>query len=120
MERTNSPLKPQQLAELRALLVEKRDALLKGVDPRGGPREQESDEMDAASDATADAEAVALSEHDREMLREVDAALERMDRGTYGLSEVSEEPIGFPRLKAVPWTRYTVQEAEEEERRRRR
>lgn len=43
-------------------------------------------------------------------LREVDAAEERLDNGTYGVSEVSGEPIPDDRLRAVPTARRLVSE----------
>ena len=48
----------------------------------------------------------------RAQLAEVDAALGRVDDGTYGASEVSGEPIPDERLRAVPWTRRLVEEQE--------
>lgn len=44
----------------------------------------------------------ALLEHARRRLAEVDAALERMATGTYGVCEVCGRPIGVERLEALP------------------
>ena len=49
-------------------------------------------------------------------LREIESALERIDRGIYGICEESDEPIGKKRLEKMPWARYTVEAAEELER----
>jgi DnaK suppressor protein len=109
-----------ELAELRTLLTDKRAALTRSVARRvGESRGDQPDPMDAATDATDDDEKVLLSERDRATVRQIDDALSRMDQGTYGLSEESGDPIGFARLKILPWARLTVQETEEEERRRR-
>ena len=48
---------------------------------------------------------------------EVRAALERVADGSYGFCEESEEPIGFSRLKAQPWTRYSLEAQVERENR---
>jgi RNA polymerase-binding transcription factor DksA len=56
------------------------------------------------------------SQHAERLLTEVEAALARMDAGTYGTSEVSGEPIGYARLSAVPWARFSVVEQEDLER----
>jgi RNA polymerase-binding transcription factor DksA len=48
----------------------------------------------------------------RDQLEEVDAALQRVEDGTYGVSEVSGEPIPDERLRAVPWARRLVDEQE--------
>ena len=37
------------------------------------------------------------------MLAAIDAALERMEEGTYGICEKCGKPIGEERLEALPW-----------------
>lgn len=41
-------------------------------------------------------------------LTEIDAALERLRHGTYGICEVTGGPIEPARLRAVPWTRFSA------------
>lgn len=50
----------------------------------------------------------ALSDGERKQLLQIDAALQRLDEGTYGFCQHSGEPIAYQRLHAVPWARYTV------------
>ena len=45
---------------------------------------------------------------DMKLLREIGAALHRMDMGLYGVCSECEEPISPKRLDAVPWARYCV------------
>jgi DnaK suppressor protein len=45
---------------------------------------------------------------DMKLLREVEDALRRVDRGTYGICHECEEPISAKRLDAVPWAKYCV------------
>ncbi|MBA3831948.1 MAG: TraR/DksA family transcriptional regulator [Chthoniobacterales bacterium] len=40
---------------------------------------------------------------------EIDAALERIESGTYGICEMSGDPIPIPRLRAIPFARLTVE-----------
>jgi DnaK suppressor protein len=47
---------------------------------------------------------------DREELLQVKRALDRIDQGTYGLSEVSGKPIPIERLEAVPYATTLVDE----------
>jgi RNA polymerase-binding transcription factor DksA len=49
-----------------------------------------------------------LARQARDHLREVDAALARLDDGTYGRCEVCGEPIPGPRLEARPVARTCV------------
>jgi RNA polymerase-binding protein DksA len=52
-----------------------------------------------------------LAESERSLLAEIDAALERIERRTYGICEATGEPIPTARLEAEPWARYTVEAA---------
>jgi DnaK suppressor protein len=45
---------------------------------------------------------------DYEMLRLVQAALDRIDRGEYGICQDCEEPIADRRLDAIPWAQCCV------------
>jgi RNA polymerase-binding protein DksA len=49
-----------------------------------------------------------LEEGAREMLVEIDAALQRIEDGTYGICEVCGKPIGAERLSAIPWARLCI------------
>ncbi len=57
-----------------------------------------------------------LRERELRRLREIDAALAKIEDGTYGICEETEEPIGKKRLEKMPWTRLSIQAAEQEER----
>jgi DnaK suppressor protein len=46
---------------------------------------------------------------------EIELALSRMEQGTYGFCEVTDEPIETDRLLAIPWTRYSIEGAEIQE-----
>lgn len=45
---------------------------------------------------------------DYQALRQVNAALERINTGEYGICANCEEPISEKRLKAIPWAKYCV------------
>jgi RNA polymerase-binding protein DksA len=49
-----------------------------------------------------------LEEGARTTLIEIDAALQRIEDGTYGICEVCGKPIGAERLSAIPWTRLCI------------
>jgi RNA polymerase-binding transcription factor DksA len=53
---------------------------------------------------------------EQEVLFEIDAALRRIEKGTYGICELTEEVIPKERLMALPYVRYTVQAQSEIER----
>lgn len=53
------------------------------------------------------------AEEDR--LGEIEAALTRIRNGSYGICEATGEPISPARLKAIPWTRFSLGAAERAE-----
>ena len=58
---------------------------------------------DDATDVAEQAKTLALRTHLEGMLKEVDRALARMEKGTFGLCEKCGDPIGDERLQAMPW-----------------
>lgn len=48
----------------------------------------------------------------RSQLLEIESALARIERGTFGICEETEEPIEPERLMAIPWTRLSIEGAE--------
>lgn len=58
-----------------------------------------------------------LVEKDRVLLREIHAALAKIQDGTYGLCEGTGKPIAKVRLEAQPWTRYSIEWAKKMEQR---
>jgi RNA polymerase-binding protein DksA len=49
-----------------------------------------------------------LEEGARETLVEIEAALQRIEDGKYGICEVCGKPIGAERLSAIPWARLCI------------
>lgn len=54
---------------------------------------------------------LSLEEHEEQLLVEIDAALERLEAGTFGVCEVDGTPIEFDRLQALPWARTHIKHA---------
>lgn len=68
--------------------------------------------MDAADIGSQNFEhdmAVSLLSSEQAILNEVDAAIERMKNGTYGVCEVTGKPIPDSRLTALPFARCTIE-----------
>jgi DnaK suppressor protein len=79
-------------------------------------REIEDDAQDLAQgevDGTIDAV-------EEQRLRAIERALEKIDEGTYGLSDLSGDPIPKARLEAMPEAALTIQEEEAREKQQRR
>ena len=45
---------------------------------------------------------------EQDVLFEIDAAIRRLEDGTYGICEISSEPINIERQQALPYVRYTI------------
>ena len=75
----------------------------------------ESDNASYNQDITMD---LRMSERSNKLLQKVNAALERIENGTFGFSVVSGEEIGLKRMMARPLATMTVEEQEEYEARR--
>ncbi|NOU36405.1 MAG: TraR/DksA family transcriptional regulator [Kiritimatiellaceae bacterium] len=45
---------------------------------------------------------------EQEVIFEIDAALRRIEKGTFGICELTGQPINIERLQALPYVRYTV------------
>jgi DnaK suppressor protein len=92
----------RQRAELRARL-ERDQEVARQAEPLIEP-------LEVAEQTREQDDAVRLVDRDRARLREIEDALGRIDAGTYGISEISGEPISFDRLFAVPWARFDSDE----------
>jgi len=112
----NAALTGKQIAELRDRLLAERERLradYSKLSPVPNNEPDVGDEMDEAGSNLEQHEAIGRSEHDRSHLTDVEQALAKIDAGTYGVSELSGEPIDHARLAAVPWARFTAQEQED-------
>jgi DnaK suppressor protein len=115
--------------QARTLLEEERDRLregLAGVEEGGdvGVTEQEAtgdlsayDQHPAeqGTETQAAEEDSALARHLDDQLEEVEAALGRLDDGSYGRCEACGRPIGDERLEARPTARYCIDHEREAE-----
>ncbi len=57
-----------------------------------------------------------LAEADEQVLKQIDAALQRLDDGTFGKCRVCGKPIGDERLEAMPWADLCIEDRRREER----
>lgn len=76
------------------------------LDEKGG------DEADQTMRLLAEQEMLNLNDRLRSQLFEIESALGRIESGSFGLCEETEEPIEVERLKAIPWTRLSIEGAE--------
>lgn len=65
--------------------------------------------VDAGTDNFDRDFALSLLSSEQEALKEIEAALQRIYNGTYGICEETGQPISDERLEAVPFTRFSLE-----------
>lgn len=70
------------------------------------------DEADQTMSLMAENEILSAQQRLKEHLLEIEFALARIENGTYGVCEETDETIEFDRLRALPWTRLSIEGAE--------
>lgn len=102
--------------KFREALIAERDRLLaqiRRIDDRTAGRDRLDSQVsaedfdepggDAASDTLERSQAMAIGENFRDMLAHVEHALEKMDKGTYGICDSCGKNIAKARLEFLPW-----------------
>ena len=97
-----------------------KDALLKkrveilgtgGIKPLQASMENNTRQGDMADQASGNNEVhiqLKLKQTDAKILQAIEEALERIQKGTYGVCRDCGEPIAEARLRAIPWARVCI------------
>ncbi len=117
-------LTPADLEYFRGLLLEKRRELLGDMgsmeshafNSDGGHSSSPIHMADVGSDNFEQEFTLGLLESERQTLREIHEAIERVDNGTFGICVATGKPIGRARLEAKPWAKYCIEYARQLER----
>jgi len=104
---------PDALAKFEAILIEERDRLTQQIDDLGEGDDAapvfDENFADSGQVSAEQSENRTLASSLQEQLNEVEHALAKFPLGTYGICEVSGEPIPMARLEAMPATRVRVE-----------
>ncbi|WP_157837124.1 TraR/DksA family transcriptional regulator [Geminisphaera colitermitum] len=73
---------------------------------------------DAGTDTFDRDFALSMVASEQEALSEIEAAIQRIKAGTYGICEITQKPISKDRLTAVPFARYSTEAQKEVEKTR--
>jgi DnaK suppressor protein len=111
----------KQKAYFRAKLIDWRNDILKEARETLDHLAEESanhpDVADRASSETDRAIELRARDRQRKLIGKIDAALARIDDGTYGYCEETGEPISLKRLDARPIATLSIEAQERHERR---
>jgi RNA polymerase-binding protein DksA len=121
---TKSPLSKAELKEFRQMLLDKRRALvgdMSGMAAEALRTNRQEGTGDLSKVPTHDADVgtdnfeqeftLGLLESERILLAEINEAMERIDKGTFGICLGTGGPIDAARLKARPWAKYCIEYA---------
>lgn len=97
-----------KIKSIRAELVSLRDDILKTVRKQSIGDVDNGDSVDQASQSIEKELMFELSDNERTTLDMVEAAIRKIDNGTYGLCEATQKPITRARLEAIPYARYSI------------
>lgn len=103
----------QKLLRWRAELLREADGTLASLSEGGI---HEADITDRASVETDRALELRTRDRARKLVSKIDQALNRIDSGTYGYCEETDEPIGLRRLEARPIATMSIEAQERHER----
>lgn len=109
----------KQLETYRELLLEKLRELMGDVTSIEETLFQGGGELssmpvhmaDIGSDSFEQEFSLGLMAEEKKLVKEIMAALQRIEEGTYGICEGLGTPIESNRLEAIPWTRYSMEYA---------
>lgn len=110
------------IAECQIRLLKEKEKRINGLKSLSLSLSEEirGDEADIASSLSHQDSVLAQREKILFEIREIDEALGRIEEGTYGVCEETEEEIEARRLQAIPWTRLSLAGAEARERNKKR
>lgn len=118
--RKKTPFNKRQLDKYKGILLAKRAELIGDVEQMetdalrsnsGGLSHTPQHIAEQGSDSADQTLSLNLAAADRRLIKEIDAALARIADKTYGLCELTGEPIGDERLEELPWARYSIEAA---------
>ena len=113
-------MNPLQLAYFRKKLLDWKNELISGAsDTILGLSEETLQKPDAADRAQLEADASILlraRDRERKLISKIDAALRRIDDGSYGYCQETDEPINLKRLEARPIASLSLDAQEKHER----
>jgi len=112
-ERQMREVLTRRLDELGARAVAERRAL---ETPPAGLRDEVGDDGDQSERDEPRDFGIRMSEREAELAQQIEAALQRLDAGSYGVCVECGQCIDPRRLALVPWTPYCADDAERAER----
>jgi DnaK suppressor protein len=113
------PLKPKEIEEFRKELLKLKKQLskvvqtvtedVKSIEESKGYSQHQADEGTDDFGRTINLE---VSNKEFEVIRQIDHALDKIEKGTYGICDISGKEIPKKRLEAIPYACMTIEAQE--------
>jgi len=119
VSKAEGKLSSAEFDHFRGLLIEKRREILGDVGSMESEAFKNQDNhsnspmhmADVGTDNFEQEFTLGLIESERQLLREIQEALGRIEDGSYGVCIATGKPIGKARLEATPWAKYCIEYA---------
>ncbi len=119
----NERFSKEEIEEFKQQLLSKRHELLEDrsqLEDEGLSKTSKSDKTgditsvhthmaDMSADMFQQEVELGRLEREGQEIREIDAAIEKIENGEFGICELNGEEISKERLHAIPWTRYCIE-----------
>lgn len=124
----NSPYDDEELTQFQELILEEKEQaeeeinkLKESVDDLTGTENDEYSSAahhqgNVASEVGEKETLLKLIERNKNKIKEIKAALDRIEKGNYGICEETGQKIQQERLKAIPYARYSVEARKKDDR----
>jgi len=103
----------ESIAHMKALLIERRDAITRGMqqnlDYHSSPPLTKGDSSDLAADSLDSDTTLQIAESGSSEIAQIDEALRKIEEGTYGICESCGGEIPWARLQAAPYATMCVE-----------
>ncbi len=115
-----SPFNKRKLDKYKAILLDKRRVLVGELDnlefqalksESGSLSNLPQHSAEQGSDTTEQSISLGMADADRQLIREIDAALKRIQDGTFGICEKTGTAISEDRLEELPWAKLSIEAA---------
>lgn len=106
------PFSAEQLEEYKELLLQERGKIMQRIQRSTGnlqaSRQAGEESADIGGDDFIRETGIAIMSDDCKKLTMIEQAMKNLEKGTYGICQDCQQPIGDGRLRAKPYAKYCI------------
>lgn len=111
LEKEKQGFTKEEYAEIKSMLTQRKEEIVQNVEDKKNKdieTDNSGDTIDLATRSLDKEILFELSDNERRLVGEIEAALRKIEKGTYGVCEHCKKPIEKKRLKFIPAARYCM------------